>query len=83
MQRQQWEYATLYWEGEGLGERRWVLFTSGERWEPIKGDIEAYTQTLRRLGESGFEMVSVSGEPLDYGLNRKKHVLTFKRPLSG
>ena len=78
---QQWEHAVFDWEGEGFGAIRQVWFSDGETWAKIPGGMEGYTGTPHRLGELGYEMVSVVGEPPLNGLNR--HVVFMKRPLAG
>ena len=54
---QRWEYAELVWAGSGRGDTREVVFTHRDRITGIKGD--ELLGTLRRLGEDGWEMLTV------------------------
>jgi hypothetical protein len=58
---QRWEYAELLWGGRDRGAVRMVTFTHrAERWEPL--DRGACLETVRRLGDEGWEMVSAVGD---------------------
>lgn len=53
-----WEYGFCYFE-PGTGNRRFVQFTNGERWEPLK---EAdFLAVMGRLGVEGWEVVHFEG----------------------
>ena len=80
-----WEYALLVWDGDGRDDRRLVRFSHRSAWSPIPGN--EYLQTLRELGDEGFELVNhqflVRGQ-YDrggrYG-DTIREMMTFKRRL--
>jgi len=49
-----WEYAWFYW----LGSARWVKSTSGLNLQKL--DRDSYIETLRQLGDDGWELFAVS-----------------------
>lgn len=80
-----WEYAIMIWDGEGRDDFRIVRFSHRDAWTPISGN--EYMQTLRELGDEGFELVTHQflqhGQFDRGGLfgESTKELLTFKRPL--
>lgn len=66
---QRWEFALLSW-GAGLTE---VGFTHHDSWRELPG--EEFWDTLRRLGDEGWELVSVIEGP---GIQKTQYWL--KRP---
>jgi len=80
-----WEYAIMVWDGEGRDDYRIVRFSHRQAWSPIDGD--AYMQTLRELGDEGFELVThqflIRGQYDRGGKHGEsiRELLTFKRPL--
>jgi hypothetical protein len=80
-----WEYAVLIWDGDGRDDYRIVRFSHRQAWTPIAGN--EYMQTLRELGDEGFELVThqflVRGK-YDRGGRygeQLRELMTFKRPL--
>jgi hypothetical protein len=80
-----WEYAILVWDGDGRDDYRIVRFSHRQAWTPIAGN--EYIQTLRELGDEGFELVThqflVRGQ-YDRGGRygeQLRELMTFKRPL--
>ncbi len=80
-----WEYAVMVWDGEGSDDYRVVRFSHRSAWSPIAGN--EYMQTLRELGDEGFELVThqflVRGQYDRGGLHGQtnRELLSFKRPL--
>ena len=80
-----WEYAIMVWDGDAADAHRVVRFSHRSAWSPIGGN--EYIQTLRELGDAGFELVAhqflVRGQYDRGGLHGEKirEMLTFKRPL--
>lgn len=80
-----WEYAIMVWDGEGRDDYRIVRFSHRQAWSPI--DANEYMDTLRELGDAGFEMVShqflVRGQYDRGGRHGEsiRELMTFKRPL--
>lgn len=80
-----WEYAFLIWDGDGPDDYRIVRFSHRQAWTPLAGN--EYMQTLRELGDEGFELVThqflVRGQ-YDrggrYG-DQVRELMAFKRPL--
>ena len=85
MEPQPWEYAVMVWDGEADNAYRIVRFSHRSAWSPIAGN--EYMQTLRELGDEGFELVThqflVRGKFDRGGLHGEsiRELLTFKRPL--
>ncbi|MFN8590493.1 MAG: hypothetical protein U0031_03445 [Thermomicrobiales bacterium] len=80
-----WEYAIMVWDGDGRDDYRIVRFSHRQAWTPIAGS--EYLQTLRELGDEGFELVThqflVRGK-YDRGGRfgeTVRELLTFKRPI--
>ena len=79
-----WEYAVLVWDGEGSDDQRIVRFSHRNAWTPIAGD--EFIQTLRELGDEGFELVThqflVRGQFGRGGQQGEliREMMTFKRP---
>ena len=63
-----WEYALLTWSSDETK----VGFTHHESWRKLNG--EEFWDVLRRLGDEGWEMVSVLEEPA-----RERSIYWFKR----
>ena len=85
MEPTSWEYAFMIWDGDGENQRRVVRFGHRSDWSPIAGN--EYMQTVRELGDEGFELVThqflVSGV-YDRGgryADAYRELMTFKRPL--
>lgn len=80
-----WEYAIMVWDGENRDDYRIVRFSHRQAWSPIDGD--AYMQTMRELGDEGFELVThqflIRGQYDRGGKHGEsiRELLTFKRPL--
>jgi hypothetical protein len=55
---ERWDYAVFMWESSDKGDSRWVRFTDGTKWEPIRGGD--YLSTLQRLGNEGWELVNIT-----------------------
>jgi hypothetical protein len=64
-----WEYALLSWSTEEMK----VGFTHHESWRKL--DREEFWDVLRRLGDEGWEMLSVLEEPV-----RERSLYWLKRP---
>ena len=85
MEATPWEYAIMVWDGEGRDDYRIVRFSHRQAWSPIDGD--AYMQTMRELGDEGFELVThqflIRGQYDRGGKHGEsiRELLTFKRPL--
>lgn len=80
-----WEYAVMIWDGDGREDYRIVRFSHRQAWTPIGGN--EYMQTLRELGDEGFELVThqflIRGK-YDRGGRfgeSLRELMTFKRPL--
>ena len=50
---QRWEYAQFYWEGPGMGKRRYVEFSHRDPIDKIPGGPDALLGVMRRLGDEG------------------------------
>lgn len=79
-----WEYAIMVWDGDGRDDYRIVRFSHRDAWTPLSGS--EYMQTLRELGDDGFELVThqfLQRGQFDrgglYGESTRE-LLTFKRP---
>lgn len=79
-----WEYAILIWDGEARDDYRIVRFSHRNAWSPIGAN--EYMDTLRELGDEGFEMVThqflVRGKYDRGGQHGEliRELMTFKRP---
>ena len=85
MESTPWEYAIMVWDGEGQDDHRIVRFSHRNVWSPLAGND--YIQTLRELGDEGFELVThqflIRGKYDRGGRHGEslRELLTFKRPL--
>lgn len=87
MEAEPWEYAIMIWDGEGRDDYRIVRFSHRNAWSPISAN--EYMDTLRELGDEGFEMVThqflVRGKYDRGGRHGEtiRELMTFKRPTGG
>ena len=71
-----YEYALLHWKGDGPGQQREIVYSHRAKAGKISGN--ALADTLRHMGEEGWQMVSAM--PLVAGMTGST-LIAFQRPL--
>jgi len=83
-----WEFAKLFWDGAGPGDRRLLWFSHRD---PVEFNPDDYEDVLWQLGETGFEPVGYQAFPASSGAGGPgswgpatagvREITLFKRPL--